>query len=307
MPTVAHVNGAVFAGASERVLGTIFHPGRLPPLVETPRRALVVEGGGMRGAYAAGALVELHQFDGLEVDAVWATSSGAASAAYGLAQQPEGLDIWRNHLHGRRLVSAWRLFTGGSALDLDYLVDEVFRRQVPLREERVRARGVPLHVPLTDARTGEGRFFDAARRDPFPILRAAMSLPGAVTQAAPVDGASYVDGGVVHQVPVLPALEAGAEEVTVILTRPEGYRARAVSRLGLALAGRHFPGIRPALRERHVHYEQAMAALAAARRGSRVRVIRPSSPLPVSRWTTRRSRLLAAIDLGRRDARRALR
>ncbi len=195
-------------------------------MVETPRTALVVEGGGMRGSYAAGAVGRLLFDEDRRYDAVWATSSGSATSAYALAGQRDGLSIWQDHLHGRRLVKPLRLLRGRDALDLDYLVDEVFRRRVPLDVEALHDAGVPLHVPATDVSDGSLRYFDLSRRDPFPVLRAAMSLPGAVTRATRIDDRRYVDGGVIDQLPVHRAVEAGAEEITVVMTRPLGYEPR---------------------------------------------------------------------------------
>lgn len=275
-------------------------------MAETPRTALVVEGGGMRGCYAAGAVGRLLFDEGRRYDAVWATSSGAATVAYGLAGQRDGLSIWQDHLHGRRLVKPLRLLIGRDALDLDYLIDEVFRRRVPLDVKALHAAGVPLHVPVTDVSDGSLRYFDLSRRDPFPVLRAAMSLPGAVTKATPIDGGRYVDGGVVDQLPIHRALDAGADDVTVVLTRPLGYRPRSTGPFGAWLATRPFPGLRAALRDRHHRYARQLATIVHPPDGVTVRAIHPPARLRVRRWTTSRRRILAAIEQGWHDAQASL-
>jgi predicted patatin/cPLA2 family phospholipase len=271
-------------------------------MAETPRTALVVEGGGMRGSYAAGALVELLRQDPHRYDAAWATSSGAASTAYGLAGQPEGINIWRDWLHGRRLVHPLRFVTGRSALDIHYLVDTVFRNQIPLDVPALHANGVPLHVPATDVADGTVRYFDLSRRDPFPVLKAAMALPGAVLEPVPIDDALYVDGGVVDQLPIARALDAGATDLTVVVTRPAADTPRPTGAFGTWLATRRFPGIRHALGQRHRGYTQALALIRRPPDGVRIRVIGPSAPLPVKRWTTSRQRIIAAIEQGLADA-----
>lgn len=271
-------------------------------MVETPHNALVIEGGGMRGSYAAGVVGRLLFEEERAYDAVWATSSGAATAAYGLAGQRDGLTIWQDHLHGRRLVNPLRLLTGRDALDLDYLIDEVFRRRVPLDADALHAAGAPLYVPATDVADGSLRYFDLTRRDPFPVLRAAMSLPGAVTRATEIDGRHYVDGGVVDQLPIHQALDAGAEDVTVVLTRPLGHTPKPTGPVGAWLATRSFPGLRHALRQRHRRYARQLATVAAPPPGVQVRTIHPSEELGVRRWTTSRRRILTAIEQGWRDA-----
>jgi predicted patatin/cPLA2 family phospholipase len=269
---------------------------------QTPTTALVVEGGGMRGAYAAGAIVELVQNQRRTYDAIWATSSGAASAAYAVTRQPEGITIWRDHLHGRRLVNPWRLLAARPALDLDYLVDEVFAKRVPLDVQALKRSGTPLIVPATDADDGRANYFDLRRGDPFPILKAAMALPGAIRKPIEIEGQPYVDGGVVDQVPIQKAIDAGATDITVVLTRPASYTPRPMGRLGLRLASGPFPGIRGALMTRHERYLRAMRTLKSPPAGVRVRVVRPRLEMPLKRWTRKRRLLLAAIQAGGEDA-----
>src|ERR1017187_5736003 len=57
--------------------------------------ALIVEGGAMRGAWAAGVLAFLRERGRHQFDLVYAASSGACSAAYFVADMWEpGLAIW---------------------------------------------------------------------------------------------------------------------------------------------------------------------------------------------------------------------
>jgi predicted patatin/cPLA2 family phospholipase len=63
----------------------------LPPTTEIAgsegqrKTALIVEGGAMRGAWAAGVLAFLHETGRRQYDLVYAASSGACSAAYFVA------------------------------------------------------------------------------------------------------------------------------------------------------------------------------------------------------------------------------
>src|ERR1043166_9750977 len=68
------------------------------------QKALIVDGGGMRGAWAVGALNALHELGEDRFDLVVASSSGACSAAYFVAglHQP-ALEIWQHYVDGRKL------------------------------------------------------------------------------------------------------------------------------------------------------------------------------------------------------------
>jgi predicted patatin/cPLA2 family phospholipase len=60
------------------------------------KTALIVEGGAMRGAWAAGVLAYLQECGRQQYDLVYAASSGACSAAYFVADMwKPGLAIWR--------------------------------------------------------------------------------------------------------------------------------------------------------------------------------------------------------------------
>jgi predicted patatin/cPLA2 family phospholipase len=260
----------------------------------------------MRGAYAAGAIVELFE-RGERFDAIWATSSGAASCAYAIAGQPEGIRIWREFLHGRQLVHPWRMVVGAAALDLPYLIDEVFAKRLPLNIVAVKRSDVPLIVPATDVDTGQIHYFDIRKEEPLEVLRAAMSLPGAVLDPVSIGGKRYVDGGVIDQFPIEKAIEAGAKEIVLVMTRPAGFTPRPTGRVGVWLASRKFPALRDSLRQRHVLYERAAQMMEHPPKGVTITIIRPQGKLPVGRFTTRQDRLWQAIDRGIEDAGTAMR
>src|ERR1043166_1661260 len=70
-----------------------------------PKTALVVEGGAMRGAWAAGVLGALHEKGHDRFDLVVAASSGACSAAYFVAGMHEpALEIWQRYVDGEKLL-----------------------------------------------------------------------------------------------------------------------------------------------------------------------------------------------------------
>jgi predicted patatin/cPLA2 family phospholipase len=261
-------------------------------------KALVVEGGGMRGAYAAGAIIGLQQA-GERFDAVYASSSGACSAAYFAAGQPEGLSIWREHLDGPKLIRASNLLRGRPLLDLGYLVDEVFARRVPLDVAALRRAPHPTWVTVTHAGTGEAEHRDLRReKAPLETLRASAALPFAYGRTVKLDGARYVDGGLADPIPLRRALEDGADEVTVVLTRPRGYRRPPARRALVALSSPH-RGARRAMATMHERYNQALD-LAEATPG--VRVIAPPPTLRLSRLMRGADELRAAVAQGMSDA-----
>jgi predicted patatin/cPLA2 family phospholipase len=267
-------------------------------------RVLVLEGGGMRGAYSAGVLEAFSEAPSLRFDRVVACSAGACVAASYLAGQPRrNRQVYLDYLAGAKLVRYRRLLTGGSIMDIDYLAFEVTLRLCPLDIEALRRSETLLHIGVTDCETGESRYLTNRDDNIVTAIRATCSLPFFSRQEVSYQGRRYVDGGVADPVPVAEAIALGATEVVLVLTSPIEKR---VERSPLAAFGRFLspsPAIRKSLRERHLRYREAALVVASPPSGVRISVVRPNRPLPVKRTTTRRRLLEQACDAGYQDGR----
>lgn len=184
--------------------------------------ALVLSGGGAKGAWEAGAAVALIEH-GVPVRLVAGSSAGALTAAMLVDGRLDRLQaLWRSL--SREQVYALRpgvLFAGLlpgwlTLLALDHagsLLDPA-----PLREliaatldfDRVRASPRRLLVVTTDLARRAPRVFDNATVS-VDVLMAAAAVPGAFPPVS-VDGVLLVDGGLTGRAPVLEAL-ATAEPI----------------------------------------------------------------------------------------------
>ena len=139
------------------------------------RTALIVEGGAMRGAWAAGVLAFLHETGRRQYDLVYAASSGACSAAYFVAGLWEpGLTIWREL--ASKVVRKTNFLHHKPVIDLAYLVDHVFRQHVPLSVEALQKAPTRFFIVLTDCHTGEPVYFHVCDDRVFAALRATSSM-----------------------------------------------------------------------------------------------------------------------------------
>ena len=264
--------------------------------------ALIVEGGAMRGAWAAGVLGFLHERGRCQYDLVYAASSGALSAAYFVAGmwQP-GLAIWREL--ACKVVRKTNFLRRKPIIDLAYLVDHVFRKHVPFSVEALQRAPTRFFIVLTDCHTGEPVYFHACDDRVFAALRATASMPLATRGFDYVDGHPYADGGVADPIPIRRAIQDGATDITVVLTHNRNFRLKAMPRWLGHFAFPEFPKVALAWTARqYLVYNAALDLMKQPPPGIRLQVFRPFRPLPVGPFTTAQKRIDAALASGHDEA-----
>ncbi|HSA58504.1 MAG TPA: patatin family protein [bacterium] len=272
------------------------------------KKGLVVEGGGMRGAHTCGALMALAEKGHAEFDVVAASSAGACTAAYLVSRQFDVFPvIWTQYLHDGRFFDLKRLPTRRSVMDLDFLVHRVFKVLNPLDLEAIRTSPTQFFIVSTDCETGEPKYFDAHTDPILNALKASAAMPIAYRHPVVVDGRTYIDGGVTDPIPIQKALDAGCDDITVLLTRPEGYRKKIpLVNILPRLYARKYPRLAEAFMRRFEAYNRAVELIESGRLPARLTIIRPQTKLPTTRLTTSLPKIQAAIRRGFEDALQAL-
>ncbi len=187
--------------------------------------ALVIEGGGMRGVYSAGALLALESM-GLShaFDEVYGTSAGAINAAYLLSRQAtSGITIYYEDINNRHFINRLRWY---KIADIDFVVDRVLRHIKPLHVDDVLASPSRLFIALMDCADGRGFLVDVRKSTAslLTLLKATSALPVLYNRPVEVDGRRCLDGGLHKAVPIQDAIAGGATDILVLLTRPPSYR-----------------------------------------------------------------------------------
>ena len=200
--------------------------GTAPGARRDPHRvALVVGGGGMRGAYSAGVLHALERA-GLRTgfDEVYGASSGAVAAASFLTGDAGACAAaYPEDMATPEFVDLRRLGTRRPVVLLDHLFTAVLCGTKPLPWELLRDQPVPLHVVATDAADltphvlrGLDTVADWQRG-----LRASATIPLLAGPPVVHGGRRWVDGSVGEPLATLRALRGGATHVLVVVCRPE--------------------------------------------------------------------------------------
>lgn len=274
--------------------------------------ALVLSGGGAKGAWEAGVAAALHEA-GLPVALVAGSSAGALNAAMIAAGRVDRLEqLWRSidrdKVYALRapvffagLLPGWltllALDRAGSLLDARPLRDLIVGT---VELERIRASPIRLIVTAADLERRDKRIFDNASVTVDALL-AAAAVPGAF---APVDvgGALLVDGGLTGRAPVLEALEAGVPvgRALVLMSYAPEERGRKPTTMRRAIEDAFEMGM--------IHQIRRDTELAALRHPRvDVRLLTPSSPLDLRPLDFEAAGIARAIALGRADARECVR
>lgn len=200
-------------------------------LSESRKRALVLSGGGGRGAYHVGVLRFLEEHEWLP-DIVVGTSIGAVNGA-ALASGHTARSLWSLW---QRLRTRDVQKTHLNPLEGNYLLDtgplrETLQREGWVNFERINSdqASVHLRVTATEVNTGHLHVFGNSP-DVYPskIRKEALSLDHIIAScsipivypATQLHENLYWDGATVANTPLGPAIDAGAEEIVVVIMTP---------------------------------------------------------------------------------------
>jgi predicted patatin/cPLA2 family phospholipase len=256
------------------------------------RVALVIEGGGMRGVVSAGMTAAIEQLGFTDTfDEVHGASAGAFNAAFLLARQASYLTGLYQHGFGNpTFVSVRRVLQGRSLFNMDYVVNEVWRTQRPLRTDRILQSRIELHCTATDVETAQVVDLTDLRDD--EEIRAAMlasaRLPWLSGGPVRFRGRLLFDATLAESVPVHVARRT-ATDMLVLQTRPRGVAhtplAGGVARLTDRYLVRFNPALAQLRRTRSARYDALIDELARVAADPaaqpRVALIRPPAGAPM--------------------------
>jgi len=271
--------------------------------------ALVLGGGGLRGAYGAGVAAGLD----MQFDAYYGSSVGVFATTFHLAGQRDTIEnTWINHVDGTKLVNLKNSprKNGKHKLNLDYLLgtfqNHVSHLDLDMIFDEKGFQRKRLIYALTDVRTGKPIYISPNRDNIFHYMKGSAALP-LVNEPQLVEGNFVMDGGISDGLPVKKAIEDGYGEVVSVVNKPRTFDDGIVSNCLWYIAGwLHSKPIRQAMHAHKKQVEETEAYL--AHNTKQIHIIRPSAPLPLrSKLDTNRDRLIETFEIGRQDAKNFLR
>lgn len=255
-------------------------------------KALVVEGGAMRGIFAAGVLDTflLHNYQPFNF-AIGVSAGSTNLIGYLSGDRGRSKQILME-LATRSEFYNWRRFLkGGHLCDVSWLWHASYR-DIPLTIERYHQGKTPLFVVTTNIQTGQAAYHQVTADNLHQVFPASCAIPFAYREFPAIDGQPMTDGGLADSIPVRQAYKQGARDITVILSRPLGFRK----------TGQKFPRlIRPlfascpqlfeTVLQRAGRYNDALDFIQQPPKDCRVRFICPPVEFSVGRFTREPSAL----------------
>jgi predicted patatin/cPLA2 family phospholipase len=234
------------------------------------RVGLAIEGGGIRGIVSGAMLLALERM-GLRTafDDVYGSSAGAINAAYFLTGQTvEAMPLYYDEMTASEFVDLRRLVRREPVVSVDWVLDAVMERVVPLNWQRVLSSAVPLHVIASSVGDLSTVVFSdlGDKADLKAALRASSRIP--FVAGPPVRFRDYelLDAAVLQAHPYESAVADGCTHVLALSTRGRG-RLRPPATIWERLVAVRLNRLRRGLGDRHLariaNYRRAQERLLA--------------------------------------------
>ena len=268
------------------------------------KKGLVLEGGAMRGMFTAG-VMDVMLEKGITFDGAIGVSAGAAFGVnYKSGQIGRVIRYNTRFCNDKRYCGLWSLLKSGDIYNTEFCYRVVPTQYDPFDFDSYGKNPMEFHLVCTDVETGKPVYHPYGGRQDhgFDWIRASASMP-LVSHMVEIDGQKMLDGGISDPIPLKYFETLGYERNVLILTQPREYRKKKSSALPLIkLMYRKYPHLVEAMAKRHEVYNATMDYIEEQEATGQILVLRPETPLPVSRVEKDPNKLRIAYEIGRKAA-----
>jgi len=268
------------------------------------KTGLVLEGGGLRGAYTAGVLSWFLDHN-VKVDYAAGISSGAEHMCSYLQENKEMLkEVSVKWAGSATKIGLEPLIKEGSLVGYDYLFDYILKEIIPLDLVKLKKAKIHAEFGVYDLSICKTVWVSVKDMDDdFKLLRAACTLPLA---GKPVEyqGKKYIDGGVTTMIPIERSIEYGCNRHFVVTTKDASFVRKptgAVTNTLIKFIYRKYPALIKDLYARtEVYYKERKVVDQLVEEGNCL-YLYPSVDLGVGRFSGKLKELEALYELGYQD------
>lgn len=264
---------------------------------------LVLEGGGTKAAYTAGIL---QWFIDHKIEFEYSVGISSASAlllAFHLKNESYLKDMATKFASDPRFFGWKALLKEKSLFGLKYGYNELLDRyQIDLN--KYISLDQKIETGLFNLETGEDDYYSQKEVDDVKnLLMGACALP-LVAPIHQINGKKYLDGGIVHMIPIERAIEQDLDKFVVITSKEEGYVRKLTNKYEMFLIKhvyKKYPKLYEKLLVRPEAYVNQWKIIDQLVKENRAFVIRPKINLKTGRYTTDSSLLERSFQQGYDD------
>ncbi|ELA9457641.1 MULTISPECIES: patatin family protein [Vibrio] len=262
-------------------------------------RALIVEGGAMRGVFSCGILDHFLASEFSPFDSFWGVSAGASNLAAYLAKMPgRNLKIYLDYSLRNEFISPSQLLRGGDMMNLDWMWN-VTLEELGIDKSALKADSRPFFLGVTRQDNGQAEYHLPDVDDLAETMKASSALPVLYRNGVSLNGIQYVDGGVSDALPVAEAINRGAKKIMVLRSQPASYqkprgRFSALTKRML----KETPGLIEPMLTREVRYNQTLALINNPPPGIEIIQVCPPETFKLKRLSRSPAPLRHAYELG---------
>ena len=254
--------------------------------MEMIKAGLILEGGGMRGAYTAG-ILDFFMEKEMWFDHSYGVSAGACHlCSYISRQRGRSFRVSISYLDDENYCSMKSFMTTGDLFNVKMCYDTIPNVLDIYDYETADRWPGKAYAVATDIATGKPEYLLMKdMRKAITAIQASASLP-LVSRNVEYNGKLYLDGGMSDSIPLRQSMRDGNKKNVIVLTRPVGYRKKPQSlanRQMMLLKYPKYPGLRKAMIRRHKVYNKTLDAIERLEAEGKVFVFRPEKLVKIER------------------------
>jgi predicted patatin/cPLA2 family phospholipase len=248
------------------------------------KTGLVLEGGGMRGTFTAGAL-DYFMDNNISFPYTIGVSAGACNGVSYSARQRGRARACNIDLYDKyKYISVKNLILKQNLIDYKLLFNDFPEKIIPLDYEAFFSNKNRTIFVASNCETGKAEYLEEHENPQRlnKIVQASSSLPF-VADITELDGKPMLDGGICDAIPVEKALSDGYEKLVIILTRNKNYRKSNKEMWFPSFFYKKYPKIQKRLKNKNFDYNKVLDFIDEQEKKGQFLVIRPINKIKVSR------------------------
>jgi predicted patatin/cPLA2 family phospholipase len=186
----------------------------------TEKLAIIMSGGGMKSSFGVGVILALvEKYNITEPFLLICSSGSAGTGSYYISKQYKSIsNIWTNLVSSKKFLNLPRL---RKIIDIDYLIDEIFKKQDPLKENLIYNSKTKYLISAFNRNTGNIDYFDNKKNmNVFESMRATKAMPIAykINPKIMINNSIYCDSLLSSRPDshIKKAIESGSNKILII-------------------------------------------------------------------------------------------